>query len=105
MFGEMPLEKFQALLLNYYKQECALEDENSYFEPQDSLFGEMFDNAIRIKLLKAENPQHEGQYDDDEIMARARAFYEKDKAELEERKKKDGEDNGQGTGEASGDEL
>lgn len=105
MFGEIPLENFKAALLVYYKQECALEDENSYFEPQDSLFGEMFDNGIRIKLLKQENPQLEGQYDDDEIMAQARAQYEKDKAELEEKKKKDGEDNGQGTGEASGDEL
>ena len=84
MFGELPLEKFKALLLAYYKQECALEDENSYFEPQDNLFGEMFDNGIRIKLLKQENPQLEGQYDDDEIMAQAKAQYEEDKKKLQE---------------------
>ena len=83
IFGELPLEKFKAALLVYYKQECALEDENSYFEPQDSLFGEMFDNGIRIKLLKQENPQLEGQYDDDEIMAQARAQYEEDKKSLQ----------------------
>ena len=83
MFGELPLEKFKAALLVYYKQECALEDENTYFEPQDSLFGEMFDNGIRIKLLKQENPQLEGQYDDDEIMAQAKAQYEEDKKSLQ----------------------
>ena len=84
MFGELPLEKFKALLLMYYKQECALEDENSYFEPQDNLFGETFDNGIRIKLLKQENLQLEGQYDDDEIMAQAKAQYEEDKKKLQE---------------------
>ena len=83
MFGKLPLEKFKAYLLMYYKQECALEDENTYFEPQDSLFGEMFDNGIRIKLLKQENPQLEGQYDDDEIMAQAKAQYEEDKKSLQ----------------------
>ena len=79
MFGKLPLEKFKALLLMYYKQECALEDENTYFEPQDTLFGEMFDNGIRIRFLKEENKELEGQYDDDEIMSQARAAYEEDK--------------------------
>lgn len=79
MFGKLPLEEFKARLLRFYKQECALEEENSYFEPQDSLFGEMFDNAIRIRFLKEENEELEGQYDDDEIMARAKEEYEKDK--------------------------
>lgn len=82
LFGKMPLERFESLLLTYYKQECALEDGNSYFEPQDTLAGEMFDNTIRIKFLKAENPQHEGLYDEEEIKTRAKAFYEKDKANL-----------------------
>ena len=68
----------------YYKQECALEDDNTYFEPQDSLFGEMFDNGIRIKLLKDENKELEGQYDDDEIMAQAKAAYEEDKKRQQE---------------------
>ena len=84
MFGKLPLEKFKALLLMYYKQECALEDDNTYFEPQDSLFGEMFDNGIRIRLLKEENQELEGQYDDDEIMAQAKAEYEEDKKRQEE---------------------
>lgn len=82
MFGKLPLEEFKARLLMYYKQECALDDENSYFEPQDSLFGEMFDNGIRIRFLKEENKELEGQYDDDEIMAQARAQYEEDKKKI-----------------------
>ena len=84
MFGILPLEIFKALLLMYYKEECALEDDNTYFEPQDSLFGEMFDNGIRIKLLKDENKELEGQYDDDEIMAQAKAAYEEDKKRQQE---------------------
>ena len=83
MFGKLSLEEFKARLLMYYKQECALEDENTYFEPQDSLFGEMFDNGIRIKLLKDENKELEGQYDDDEIMAQAKIAYEEDKKKQE----------------------
>lgn len=79
MFGKLSLDEFKARLLVYYKQECALEDENTYFEPQDTLFGEMFDNGIRIKLLKEENKELEGQYDDEEIMSQARAAYEEDK--------------------------
>ena len=84
MFGKLSLEEFKARLLIYYKQECALEDENTYFEPQDSLFGEMFDNGIRIRLLKEENQELEGQYDDDEIMTQAKAEYEEDKKRQQE---------------------
>ena len=79
MFGKLSLEEFKVRLLMYYKQECALDDENSYFEPQDSLLGEMFDNKIRIRFLKEENQELEGQYDDDEIMSQAKAAYEEDK--------------------------
>ena len=84
MFGKLSLEEFKSHLLMYYKQECALEDENTYFEPQDSLFGEMFDNGIRIRFLKEENQELEGQYDDDEIMAQAKAEYEEDKKRQQE---------------------
>ena len=84
MFGSLPLEEFKDRLLMYYKQECALDDENSYFEPQDNLFGEMFDNKVRIRFLKEENKELEGQYDDDEIMAQAKAQYEEDKKKLQE---------------------
>lgn len=84
MFGKLSLEEFKARLLMYYKQECALEDENTYFEPQDSLFGEMFDNGVRIRFLKEENQELEGQYDDDEIMAQAKAEYEEDKKRQQE---------------------
>ena len=79
MFGKLPLDDFKARLLMFYKQECALEEENSYFEPQDNLFGEMFDNTIRIRFLKEENEELEGQYDDGEIMVQAKEEYEKDK--------------------------
>lgn len=84
MFGKLSLEEFKARLLMYYKQECALEDENTYFEPQDSLFGEMFDNGVRIRFLKEENQELEGQYDDDEIMVQAKAEYEEDKKRQQE---------------------
>ena len=84
MFGKLPLDEFKARLLMFYKQECALEDENSYFEPQDNLFGEMFDNAIRIRFLKEENKELEGQYDDEEIMSQAKAQYEEDKKKIAE---------------------
>jgi hypothetical protein len=84
MFGRLPLEEFKERLLTYYMQECALDDDNTYFEPQDTLFGEMVDNGIRIKFLKEENKELEGQYDDDEIMAKAKALYEEDKKKLQE---------------------
>ena len=83
MFGQLSLEDFKARLLMFYKQDCALEDENSYFEPQDTLFGEMFDNAVRIKFLKEENKHLEGQYDDTELMNQAKAQYEEDKKKLQ----------------------
>ena len=88
MFGELPLEEFKERLIMYYQQECALDDDSTYFEPQDTLFGEMFDNAIRIKFLIQENPQHEGLYDDEELRKVARERYEEDK------KKRDNENRG-----------
>lgn len=81
MFGELSLEEFKDKLLILYKQECALDDDETYFEPQDTLFGEMVDNSIRIKFLKEENEKYLGQYSDDEIMEKAKKLYEEDKKE------------------------
>ena len=67
-------------------QEFALEDGNSYFEPQDNLAGEMFDNTIRIKFLKQENSKYDGQYDDDELKNIAKDRYANDKDELTKKK-------------------
>lgn len=77
-YGELSLDDFKKHLLTLYKQECALDDDRSYFEPQDTLFGEMFDNAMRIKMLKEENKIHEGEYNDSEIMEEAKKQYAAD---------------------------
>ena len=81
-------EQFNELLLNLYKQECALEDEQSYFELQDTLFGEMFDNAIRIKFLIKEHPDFYANIDDDEFHKRAKELYLKDKEKIEDEENK-----------------
>ena len=74
---------FKDTLLSLYMQECALNDEKTYWEVQDTLFGEMLDNKVRIKMLKAENQIHEGHYNDEEIMAEAKRRYMEDcEAEL-----------------------
>ena len=88
IFWEVPLEEFKNMLIMYYQQECALNDDSTYFEPQDTFFGEMLDNAIRIKLLIQENPQYEGLYDNEELKKIAKERYEEDK------KKRDNENRG-----------
>ena len=74
-YGELSLEDFKKQLLMLYKQNCALDDGRSYFELQDTLFGEMFDNMARIEILKSENKIHEGKYDDSEIEEEAKKQY------------------------------
>lgn len=70
MFSDIDtLEKFIAALSMYYKQDTALEYGHSYFEPQDNLFGEMFDNAVRIKFLRKEHPEFDKQVNHDELKA------------------------------------
>jgi hypothetical protein len=104
MFGELPFDTFKELLIHYYMQDWALEDGNSYFEPQDSLLGEMFDNAIRIKFLKQENSRFDGQYDDEVLKQIAKYRYDKDKNDFGKLDiEKDGENTVQGLGEAPGD--
>ena len=76
-------EQFNDALLKYYKQECALEDERSYFEPQDNFFGEMFDNAIRIKFMIKEHPDFYANVNEEEFRAKAKEEYLKDRAEVD----------------------
>lgn len=84
-------EEFELLLFNFYKQGCALDDNITYIEPQDSLFGEMFDNAIRIKILTSTFPEYFEKVDVDEMKARAKEEFKKD---FEEYKKLKAERNG-----------
>ena len=107
MFGELPFDTFRELLIHYYMQDCALEDGNSYFDPQDNLIGEMFDNAVRIKFLKQENSRFDGQYDDEVLKEIAKYRYNNDKEELSKKVKTENngeEDTVQGPGEAPGDD-
>ena len=104
MFGELPFDTFKELLIHYYMQDWALEDGNSYFEPQDNLLGEMFDNAIRIKFLKQENSRFDGQYDDEVLKQVAKYRYDRDKNDFGKLDiEKDGENTVQGLSEAPGD--
>lgn len=79
-------EQFDNLLMKFYKQECALDDDSTYFEPQDNFFGEMFDNAIRIKLLIAEHPDFYANVNEEEFRAKAKEEYLKDRAEVDDEK-------------------
>ena len=72
-------EQFNERLLMFYQQECALDDERSYFVPQDSLFGETLDNAIRIRFLRVEHPEFYANINDEEFRAKAKENYLKDK--------------------------
>jgi len=68
MFSDVDtFEKFITRLSMYYKQDAALEYGRTYFEPQDNLFGEMFDNGIRIKFLREEHPEFDSQINHDEL--------------------------------------
>lgn len=72
-------EQFNERLLMLYKQECALDDGYSYFEPQDNLFGEVFDNAVRVKFLKEEHPEFYANINEEEFREKAKENYLKDK--------------------------
>lgn len=74
-------EEFKKALIMYTKQDLALEDNRSYFELQDNLFGEMFDNGMRLKFLKENNPDFYAQINEEEIKAEAKKQYEQDKNE------------------------
>lgn len=62
----------------YYKQEIALDYDQTYFEPQDSLFGEMLDNSIRIKLLREEHSYFDSQVNHDELKEKMKEEFFKD---------------------------
>lgn len=79
MFSDIDtLEKFVKILSMYYKQEIALDYDQTYFEPQDSLFGEMLDNSIRIKLLREEHSDFDSQINHDELKEKMKEEFFKD---------------------------
>ena len=78
--GDMDYADYENRLLAYYKQEWAIRDNASYFEPQDNMFGEMFDNAMRIRMLKEGYPELFAQVPSNlRLLIRAREEYLKDK--------------------------
>lgn len=81
--GEVSFEEWKAYLLSYYKQEWALRDNKSYFEPQDNFFGECFDNGIRIKLLKEQYPEYFEKISNLRLLIQAKEEYDQDNARVQ----------------------
>ena len=76
-------DKFKQTLLIYYMQEEALKHNISYFDVTTSnmdgtIFGEMFDNSIRIKMFKNMNPEFAKKLNEDELIAEAKENFNKD---------------------------
>lgn len=57
----MSFDAFKKELIRYYKQEWALRDGLSYWQPSDTMMGEAFDNRIRIRFLKTKHPEYYAQ--------------------------------------------
>ena len=81
--GEVSFEEWKAYLLSYYKQEWALRDNKSYFEPQDNFFGEYFDNGIRIKFLKEQYPEYFEKISNLRLLIQAKEEYDQDNARVQ----------------------
>ena len=77
------LEEFKETFLSLSKQELALADEKSYWPVQDTLFGEMFDNKIKLKFLLAEYKEYSENLDLEELKKQAEEEYKKDLENLE----------------------
>ena len=88
-------EEFEKLLLNFYKQDWALENDVSYFEIQDSLFGEMLDNGIRIKILTQTWPEYFEKVDVEALKLKAKEEFEKDFEQAKKIKQADKEEDEQ----------
>ena len=86
------LADFKEHYIVLHKQELALNDERSYFDVKLSnvdgtIFGEMFDNAIRIKFLNENNPQFLSLVNEEELKEEAKKQYEEDSKQLLKEKK------------------
>ena len=83
------LEEFKKMYITFHKQELALENDVSYFDVAKSnvdghLFGEMFDNALRVRFLHENNKQFLEQVDEEELMKQVRKEFEEDLKKLKE---------------------
>ena len=95
------LEEFIDMYVKFHKQELALENDFSYFDVTRSnvdghFFGEMFDNAIRLKFLKETNKHFLEQVDEEQLMKRVKEEFEQD---FKKYKEQHPEDNDQMTSE------
>lgn len=77
------LEEFIDMYVKFHKQELALENGFSYFDVTRSnvdgnFFGEMFDNAVRIKFLKETNKHFLEQVDEEQLMKQIKEEFEED---------------------------
>lgn len=82
-------EEFKEQLIRYLKQECALKDDRSYWDVETSnvdgtFIGEMFDNPVRISILKQNNPEFTSMIDENEVKKEAEALYLEDLKRIEE---------------------
>ena len=83
------IEEFKEMYIRFHKQELALENDVSYFDVTKSnvdghFFGEMFDNALRIRFLHENNKQFLEQVDEEELMKQVRKEFEEDLKKQEE---------------------
>lgn len=87
-------EEFEKRFILFHKQELALEEGRSYFDPAISnmdgtMIGEKFDNPIRLEFLKRNNPEFYKRLNYNEALERARKEYEEDKQKVDSNKNKD----------------
>ena len=90
------LEEFIDMYVKFHKQELALENDFSYFDVTRSnvdghFFGEMFDNAIRLKFLKETNKHFLEQVDEEQLMKRVKEEFEQDFKKYKEQPPEDNE--------------
>lgn len=96
------LEDFKKAFIFFNMQQFALDDENTFLDPTTSnvdgtLQGEMFDNCIRLRFIKENNPEFMKQINEEELLEIARKGYEEAKAKREQEKKEATDEGDKGT--------
>lgn len=77
------IEEYREYLIKLFMQEEALKNKMSYFDVTTSnmdgtFIGEAFDNPIRIKITKMENPEFAELVNDEELKEEARKRFLED---------------------------
>ena len=77
------LEEFIEKYKLFHKQELALDDGRSYFDVKTSnvdgnFIGEDFDNAIRVRFIKENNPQFLAQINEEKLQEEILEEYKRD---------------------------